>query len=300
MTNAQTVNLTSPVGRLLWGDLYNPQTKNYDGKPLTNNDGSARVDYPVGVAFPKTAAAWWDEPWGKTILAVGGQAHPQSYPRPDFAWKIVDGDSMVPNRKNRKPAEQEGSKGHWVVRFSSGFAPNLFTLIGQPKPLALVEKNAIVPGYFVQVNFDVAGNGAAAKTPGVYLNHRMICLIAYGAVIQRQMDPEAAGFGAAPGALPAGASLTPPAAFNPPAPAPQAAPAAVSPPPPAAVPAPVAVAPHPAILQPPAPAVAPPPAATVPAPARVMTAKAGGATYEAYIAQGWTDATLVQHGYMNP
>lgn len=304
MPNQNAVQITTPVGRLVWGDLYDPQTKNYDGKPLQNNDGSARVDYPIGVAIAKTAAAWWDEPWGKQILAVGYQAHPNSYQRPDFSWKIVDGDSMVPNRKNRKPAEQEGHKGHWVLRFSSGFPPNLYTLVGLPagsKPKDLPERDAIVPGYFVQVFFEVVGNGANAKTPGVYLNHRMVCLIAYGTPIARAADPEAAGFGAT-AALPAGASLTPPAAFTPPvtAPAPVAAPVAapaVAPPMPATT-----VQPHPTILvgpqatpAPPAPVVAAPPP---PAPGRQMTAKANGATYEQMIGIGWTDATLAQHGMM--
>jgi hypothetical protein len=45
----------------------------------------------------------------------------------------------------------------------------------------------------------------------------------------------------------------------------------------------------------------PPPAAVVAppaAPARQMTAKAGGATYEQLIANNWTDQLLVQHGLM--
>ena len=62
--------------------------------------------------------------------------------------------------------------------------------------------------------------------------------------------------------------------------------AAAPPPTPPALPAPlsaVAVAPNPAFLDPP--------------PARAMTDKAA-ASYEAYIGSGWTDAQLVQHGYM--
>jgi hypothetical protein len=31
-----------------------------------------------------------------------------------------------------------------------------------------------------------------------------------------------------------------------------------------------------------------------------MTAKAAGATYEALLAAGWTDALLIQHGMMVP
>lgn len=55
-----------------------------------------------------------------------------------------------------------------------------------------------------------------------------------------------------------------------------------------------------------APAVAPPvappaaPVAVAPAlpPLKKMTAKAAGATYESFIAQGWTDAQMVGEGYM--
>jgi hypothetical protein len=41
----------------------------------------------------------------------------------------------------------------------------------------------------------------------------------------------------------------------------------------------------------------PPPAAPVKV-EHVMAAKAGGVTYEAFVANGWTDAALIQNGYM--
>ncbi len=44
---------------------------------------------------------------------------------------------------------------------------------------------------------------------------------------------------------------------------------------------------------------APTPAAPVPAPAEpVMTAKAGGITYQAYVAEGWSDEQLIASGFM--
>lgn len=55
------------------------------------------------------------------------------------------------------------------------------------------------------------------------------------------------------------------------------------------------VAPAPAA---PAP-IAPPPAPPA-APVRTMTPKAAGATYESFISNGWTDALLIEHGYMMP
>lgn len=50
----------------------------------------------------------------------------------------------------------------------------------------------------------------------------------------------------------------------------------------------------PAVAAVPAPAPAPAPAAAAP----VMTAKAGGASYESFIERGWTDAQMIEHGYM--
>lgn len=289
MSNAQQIaGGTTPTGRLIWGDPYTPNDKNFSGQPLMSLDGKPRVEYVFGVAIPKTVAQWWDEPWGKIIFQAGYTAFPNAYQNPKFSWKIVDGDSRVPNEKGNVPADQEGNPGHWILRFGSSFAPGIYTLVGQSKPVQLVEKDAIQPGYFVQVAFTVDGNRNANK-PGVFLNHTMLCLIAYGPVIaRRNANPDQAGFGHA-GALPAGATTAPAGGF---------APAAMPGPTPTlpAMPTPPGIVPHPTILAGPTP---PPPAAPA-APVRAMTALAAGATYESFIAKGWTDALLVQHGYMQP
>lgn len=313
MTN---VNITSPVGRIVQGSVYDltGKTDEKTKAPRLGKDGKQIMDCYFALAIPKGAEkGWWETAWGQQILAVGAAEHPASYQRPDFAWKITDGDSAVVNKANRKPCDQEGFKGNWVLRFSSGFVPKTYTMLGRTQAdgtAALLEPGAIRPGFFVQVNFNVTGNDETTRNPGVYLNHSMVCLIAYGDPIQFGPDVTQAGFGVT-GPLPAGASLTPTAGFVPPA----TLPVAGTPPAPAltavaapGVPAalPVAapsltpVAPHTAILgagaPPPPGVVAPPPAAV---PVRRMTAKAT-ATYEAYIASNWTDALLVQHGMMEP
>lgn len=299
--SATKVNLTSPVGRFVQGNLYVPNTKNFDGNPLVvksgPNAGQPRVDYFVAVAVPKKAGEthWALTEWGKQIWAIGHAAFPAQAQRPDFAWKIEDGDSIVPNKKGKKPCDYEGYKGCWVIKTSGGFAPKICNADGSA---LIAEPNAVKPGYFVQVNFDVEGNGNQ-NNAGVYLNHRIVALSAYGEEITFGPDPTSAGFGGVP--LPAGASAVPLAALKVAAPAAastQAAPpppAVIAPPPAVAVPA-VPVTPHPAILNPTAAAPPPPPAA----PARVMLAKAAGATYESFLAAGWTDALLIQHGMMAP
>jgi len=318
---AERQAITSPVGRIVAGSLYKPNTTDFDGKLLVYKTGSdagkARVQYFFAVAIPKNPGEthWAYTEWGKQIWSVGNVAFPQAAKRPDFAWKIEDGDSMIPNKRNRKPAEQEGWRGCWVIKFTSSFAPTIYR---EDKSSSsgwgqLTEPEAVKPGYYVQVAFTVDGNGQQGN-PGVYLNPSMVCFRAYGAEISFGPNVEDAGFGAAP--LPAGASLTPPPASTLPA-APPPAGASLTPPPASTLPAapPVPVYPNPGFTQVPPPnpsyagnAGSPLPPAGIPAPlpsvipvspsSKRMTAAAAGVSYEAYIAAGWNDAQLIQNGLM--
>lgn len=333
---SQRINITSPVGRIVMGSLYDPSTTDAEGKPLVvktgPNAGQPRVNYFFALAIPKGGEPHWAHtPWGQQIWAVGNQAFPNAAQSPAFAWKIEDGDSQIPNKKGRKPCDNEGWKGHWILKFSGGFAPKVYQQEGAGY-VQVMQKDFCKPGYFVEVAFSVEGNGSQSQ-PGVYLNHSMVCFRAYGQEIQFGPDVASAGFGQAP--LPAGASMTPPAGAipmpqapaagvpgMPPAPgvmpgaaptmplpqglpqvpgvAPLPLPPAGSVPMPSApvpgAPVPIPVMPNTGFVQvpPPAPAPVAPPAA----PVRQMTPAAQGIPYESYVQQGWTDAQLVQNGLM--
>lgn len=269
------VELLTPVGRLVQGSVYEGQTTDAENKPLIYKTGphagQPRVEFYFALAIPKGSETHWNQTvWGQKIWNIGQTGFPNGQANsPTFAWKIKDGDSVIPNRAGRKPCDQEGFPGHWVLSFSSGFAPQILNANGsQP----ILEPNAVELGYYVQVFGSVSDN-ESQQQPGVYLNHSMVALSAYGKRIFVGVDPKSVGFGDAP--LPAGASLTPLAqSFNPattPAPTPVAA----------------APTPYPQILTP-----------ATPAPARVMLPAAKGIPYEQYIANQWTDALLIQHGYM--
>lgn len=273
-------NFTTPVGRFVGGSVTKPQTTDAEGRPLVYKTGAdagkPRTSYFIAIAVPKGAETHWAQtPWGADIWNTGHQDFPQGQAdHPAFAWKVEDGDSTLPNKSNKKNCDREGYAGCWILKFSSSFPSHTYNSDGSAK----IEPDSIKPGYFIQINGDVAGNGSMQQ-PGVYLNHKMIALAAYGPEIVYGPDATEAGFGASP--LPAGAMATPPAGFAPPqAPAATPAPAKapIAPPPP----------PAPAFLQ------VPPPAA----PAHVMLPPANGATYEQMIAAGWTDATLIQMGMM--
>lgn len=295
----QKPTILFPVGRLVYGSMTEGSSKKADGSPRVGKDGQPATEYGFGVAIPKNGEVHWNQtPWGAQIwnaaLAAFTQGQTQ---RPDFSWKIIDGDSTIPNRNNNKPCDQEGYKGHWIVRFSSYFAPRTV----DAKGTSAIPPESIKRGYYVQVFADYSDNNPS-QTPGMYINHRFVSLQAFGAEIQGGMDASEVGFGQA--ALPAGASAMPigqaqvPATTTPPPPATQA---------PAPAPAPVVTTPDPSVLAAGAGAPPPPPPAATtpppPPPAAVRTKQdrmVGGQNYDACIAAGWTDEQLVANGHMLP
>jgi len=273
------IDLLTPVGRLVLGSLYTGATTDAEGRPLVYKSGPSmgqpRVNYWFNVAIAKSNESHWNQTeWGGKIWNVGQTGFPNGQANsPLFAWKIIDGDSNIPNTQGNKPCDNEGFPGHWILKFSGSFAPSLHNENGTA---VLIEPNAIQLGDYVQVYAYVEDN-KSTQTPGIYLNPSMVARSGFGKRIVSGADPKAVGFGSAP--LPAGASATPLASFAPAVPVP----AAVT-----VVPAPAPTPPaYPEILTPPIPAVG-----------KTITAKANGATYEQLISIGWTDDTLVEHGLM--
>ena len=285
----QLTLITTPTGRLVSGSVSKGNDKDADGNPLTiktgPNAGQSRTEYYFAVAVEKT------NPEVNQILQIiqaeGQKAFPNGQAQaPAFSWKYTDGDSTVPNTKGIKPCDREGWAGCWVFHFSGSIKPQCFT--SQNQPIADPD-NQIKRGYFVRVHGSVKGNGSS-QSPGVYLNHKLVQLVAFGEEIISGPRAEDV-FGAAPSeALPSGASLTPPAPTAP-MPATQLAPppataTPAAPPPPAATPAPPApgVTPAKDFLTPP-----PPPADPV-----AETFAVGGQDYtrEQLKAAGYTDAQI--------
>lgn len=279
-----------PAGRMVGGNLDKlfPRT-NADGTPKLDRSGQPEMQCSFGYAIPKAGETHWAHtPWGKTIYETGAAAHPNLVASPSFSWKITDGDSQLPNKKGKKPCDMVGYPGHWVIWFSQGWLPKRVNATGEVE----LPDGAIVPGYYIQVFGSVAGNKLVPNgTPGVYLNPIAVALVGEGERIASDVDTTKVGFGGAqlpPGARPVTAAAP---QFGAQHPTPGAAPSAAGSYPvpgtasPATASAPAApVVPNPAILQVPAP--------------RQMTAKAAGATYEAFVAQDWTDDMLRKEGYM--
>lgn len=324
-------NVLFDPGRLTNSYLYDPRTKDNAGNLLVNQktkEPSPR--YEAIVAIPKKPGeqAWWQTAWGQQVYQIGAAAFPNSVNSPLFSWKVWDGDSQQPNSSGKRPCDNENWRSCWIVKFSSGIAPRLYRM-QNGQAVAAPEPNAIKPGYWVQISGSVDGNGQVQK-PGVYINCGMVALLAFDTEILQGPDPNEVGFGkgwtppptasTAPVGAPVHALPGTPAPPTPAVGVPQAVapgvpmpggigvPQAVAP---GMQPPPVHLAPNPAFLQGPAgvaPAVQMPPAVPMPgvpsapavpaAPQHVMTAKAGGASYQDFIAKGWNDAALIAQGFM--
>jgi len=242
------------------GSASRGNTTDFYDQPLVwksgANAGQPRVEYYVGLAIEKTAPGVAE--FFAQLTQCATEARSGVIP-PNYAYKFLDGDGV--DSGGKPYADREGHAGHWIFRFTTSFAPKCYKDNGSGQMIEIPAEE-VKSGYFVQLAGSVEDNRDVNK-PGLFLNLNMVNLVAFGQEINGGPDANEV-FKGAPGALPAGASTTPPAPANQfagmaapvPAPAP-AAPAAPAPVPaaPAAVPA--------------APAAVAPPVAPAPAPAPV-------------------------------
>ena len=311
---ADALQLLLPPGRIIMGDVCKGSDKDSKGVPRTvktgPNKGQPITQFFIGVAIPKNPGeqAWWQTAWGQQIMAVGAAGFPNFYQNRAFAWKIEDGDSPEVNKAGRRICDAEGAPGHWVLKFSSQFAPPVYQ---QPTPGVFERVEApglIKTGWWVQVSASVKSNGSS-ESPGIYLNQQMVLFVKQDKEISSGPDAATAFAGAAVASLP-GVAAMPFAGAAPQAGMPgPALPAA-------AAPQPTMVQPHPGFLagpgampggpvlpgapaagpaMPMAPGLPPGPAAAPPVPAGPQMTPAGiqsGFTLDQYRQKGWTDDQL--------
>jgi hypothetical protein len=259
------------------------QQKDDAGKLKVREDGSPQMVTFIAIALPKEGTTHWNQTaWGRTIYNQGVADWPRGeHARPDFAWKVEDGDSQIPNKRGKKNADREGYPGHWIIKLQTGLGIKCYH-VGKYDPLAQIQDaKAIKPGDYCRVAFTVRGN-APSQSPGVYLNPSLFELSRVGQeiVLDTGMSAgEAFGGAAIPGYI-TGA----PAAQG----VPDTTPAQVAP---NAAPAAQVVPAHDFLHAAPPPQQAPVVAAPPP---QEVKYSLGGVAYTAaqLAASGWSDAQI--------
>ena len=157
------IEITTPVGRLVQGHPMVPQiVKDDNGRPVLKDDGTAKTATFFAVAIPKNGTTEWKQTeWGQKIHAQAQADWPNGmWQQPSFAWKIVDGDSTVPNKNGKVPAQQEGFAEHWVLQCKTYLSdqPKCYH-VGRYSPEQVIQnKNEIKCGDYIRVVVTVEGN----------------------------------------------------------------------------------------------------------------------------------------------
>ena len=166
-------------------------------------DNQPRFETYMGYAILKGGETHWSQTaWGQLIYneGVGGFLRGE-HGAPTFAWKIVDGDSTIPNRSGTIPNQQEGYAGHWVLNLKTELTPpKCYKANPQFGTLTeLTSDKELKKGDYGRLSMSVAPNCDAqgnAKTPGVYLNPLAFCLDRIGEAIAGDFGVDAnAAFG---------------------------------------------------------------------------------------------------------
>ena len=208
------IQLLTPPGRIVLGNPHTGNKTDAEGKPLVVktglNAGQPRVNYYVGLAIEKTHAEWsalYSEIYNRAL-----QNWPQFFNAqqqcilPTFAWKITDGDSIIPNKKGTKPSDKEGHPGHWILNLSDGFAPKCYK--HENGGWVEIVDNSIKCGDYIRCSITVKPNGSD-NNPGIFLNLKMVEFLGYGTEIVNGPSPDQVFGSATRPALPAGASAAP-------------------------------------------------------------------------------------------
>ena len=262
-----------PLGRMIGGNVYElfPQKDSF-GKPKLRKDGTPAMQCAFGVAFPKEGGTDWRQTeWGREVYKVGSTAFPQHCNGPLFAWKVTDGDSTIPNKRGKIPAQLEGYAGHWVIWFNQGWLPKLLSADGMYE----LGPDMIYPGCFVRVLADVTSNNST-QSPGVYMNPKGVFLLYEGERIVNVSELDTSHLNLAPPPMPAGAkpiSQKMDGQFYG---------------------APAAPAPDRGFLRPPAPPAPPAPTGPIMTPVAVQL----GYSYESLKSAGWSDEQMRSQGWL--
>jgi hypothetical protein len=292
-----TIEIMTPVGRLVAGHPmeFHGKTDSKTDQPILDKvTGLQATSMFSALAVPKGPEEHWNQTeWGAKVWQAGIECWTNNeHLAPAFAWKVRDGDSVIPNKYGDKPCDKEGYPGHWIIGVNTSWAvPTYYP--GRYNPIqAIQDPKEIKRGDYMRILINAVGN-KPSQSPGVYLNPVMFELTRAGiAIISTATVDANEKFGAVAGVLPQGALID--AGVVPPA-------AGVVPPAAGVVPPAAGVVP-PAPVEPAYDIVTPPPAPVIPPapPAHQMTALAqqSGYTYEALQAAGYSDDVMRSSGFL--
>lgn len=180
--------------------------------PVLDDDGVAYTTSYLALAIPKAGETDWKQTlWGQQFVQKAQQDWPNGESgAPTFKWKVDDGDSMIPNQAQKKPAEREGWPGHWIVHCTTAYNRSIKCYhVGKYEPMQQIQVDAeIKTGDYARVSVGIKGNDAQSQ--GIYVSPGMFELSRAGVQIISESGPSAADvFGGVQPNVPVNAQVAP-------------------------------------------------------------------------------------------
>ena len=197
-------NVTTPVGRIVWGNpLIAKQRRDDNNKPKVKADGSPDMVYSFGIAITKADAG----PIFQAMQVEAQGIYPSGGIPADFAWKYQDGDGL--DKKGKPFAQRTGYAGCVVIAVESNFPIKTVKYVNGSYS-DMIE--GVKTGDYVMVNIDIVGHGVKPTVrmskPGLYINPKMVRFVGFGDEISNAPNAEDV-FGSGEVVLPPGASAIP-------------------------------------------------------------------------------------------
>jgi hypothetical protein len=121
-TGRELVNIFLFNGQAVYSRrLFEPETKDFAGKPLD------KPSYSLNIRYPKTRPNWYEEPALKSFTNACQTVKMRDMadvPFQRIEFPIRDGD--LPNQKNKIP---DWARGHWYVRASTTYVPKVYQTV---------------------------------------------------------------------------------------------------------------------------------------------------------------------------
>ncbi len=198
-------DIRTPVGRLVQGNPWVPNTTDRKGAPLVYKTGAKagqpRTDFYLAIAIEKTNPEYTE--LKDAIVKQAQMDWPNGeYQLPNFAWKVMDGDGIDEN--GRSNAEKPGFAGCWVLKFSGTYPPQCVARGGSS---VLTDPASIKRGDYIRI-YGTVGHNRPAEKKGLYLNYNLVEFQGYGEEIRSGPDAKQV-FQQQPTYRPAGMSDTP-------------------------------------------------------------------------------------------
>lgn len=175
-------HIKTPVGRFLDGSFVKSYNKDFYGNE------TEKPYFWAHIGFEKRTPEFNEI--SRHVQFIAQQGFPELFKNDSkpaaFSWKIIDGDSRVPNKKGSIYAEKEGYPGNYIFKFVTYYP---LKICNSDAIDVTEDEKYIKIGDYVRILGSVTSNKSKIN-PGIYLNMNRVQHVRSGPEIVRSSSDE--------------------------------------------------------------------------------------------------------------